>query len=70
MTVSKANKRLQMVAGINATTTKILVFADDDAIWKPMMLQYILACFEDLKMGGVGACQTVHAVDPSGYQRV
>ncbi|KAI9019522.1 glycosyltransferase like family 2-domain-containing protein [Phycomyces nitens] len=70
LTVSKANKRLQMVAGVNATTTELLVFADDDAIWKPTMLDYILACFEDLKMGGVGTCQTVHAVDPSGYQTV
>ncbi|KAI8884776.1 glycosyltransferase family 2 protein [Backusella circina FSU 941] len=68
LTVSKANKRLQMVAGVNATKTEILVFADDDAIWKPTMLDYILACFEDLKMGGVGTCQTVHAVDPNGHQ--
>jgi cellulose synthase/poly-beta-1,6-N-acetylglucosamine synthase-like glycosyltransferase len=70
LTEKKANTRLQMVAGINATTTEILVFADDDAIWKPTMLDYILACFEDLKMGGVGTCQTVHAVDPSGHQTV
>ncbi|KAI8888517.1 glycosyltransferase family 2 protein [Backusella circina FSU 941] len=70
LTVKKANKRLQMVAGVNATTTEILVFADDDAIWKPTMLDYILACFEDLKMGGVGTCQTVHPVDPSGHQTV
>lgn len=70
LTVSKANKRLQMVAGINATTTELLVFADDDAIWKPTMLTYILACFEDLKMGGVGTCQTVHAVNPNGHQTV
>ncbi|RUS13276.1 glycosyltransferase family 2 protein [Endogone sp. FLAS-F59071] len=70
LTVSRANKRLQMTAGINATTTEIIVFADDDAIWKPTFLLYVLACFEDLKMGGVGTCQTVHAVAPSGYQTV
>ncbi|KAI8644336.1 nucleotide-diphospho-sugar transferase [Parasitella parasitica] len=68
LTVPRANKRLQMVAGINATTSEIIVFADDDAIWKPTMLEYILACFEDLKMGGVGTSQTVHAVDPNGHQ--
>ncbi|CDH54944.1 glycosyltransferase family 2 protein [Lichtheimia corymbifera JMRC:FSU:9682] len=68
LTVPKANKRLQMVAGVNATNTEILVFADDDAIWKPTMLDYILACFEDLKMGGVGTSQTVHAVNPNGHQ--
>jgi cellulose synthase/poly-beta-1,6-N-acetylglucosamine synthase-like glycosyltransferase len=67
-TVAKANKRLQMVEGVNATSTEILVFADDDAIWKPTMLDYILACFEDLQMGGVGTSQTVHAVDPNGHQ--
>ncbi|EIE91570.1 hypothetical protein RO3G_16281 [Rhizopus delemar RA 99-880] len=68
LTVPKANKRLQMVEGINACTTEIIVFSDDDAIWKPTMLDYILACFEDLKMGGVGTSQTVHAVDPKGRQ--
>ncbi|CAO3593367.1 unnamed protein product [Absidia cylindrospora] len=67
-TVPKANKRLQMVEGVNATSTEILVFADDDAIWKPTMLSYILACFEDLQMGGCGTSQTVHAVDPNGHQ--
>ncbi|RUS34745.1 nucleotide-diphospho-sugar transferase [Jimgerdemannia flammicorona] len=70
LTVSRANKRLQMTEGINNCNTEIIVFADDDAIWKPTFLEYVLACFEDLKMGGVGTCQTVHAVDPSGYQTV
>ncbi|KAI9276891.1 nucleotide-diphospho-sugar transferase [Phascolomyces articulosus] len=70
LTIPKANKRNQMVAGVNATQTEILVFADDDAIWKPTMLEQILACFEDLKMGGVGTSQTVHAVDPNGHQTV
>lgn len=70
LTVPRGNKRLQMVEGVNATTTEILVFADDDAIWKPTMLDYILACFEDLKMGGVGTGQTVHAVNPNGHQTV
>jgi hypothetical protein len=41
LTVPKANKRLQMVTGIRNTTTDILVFADDDAIWKPETLKYI-----------------------------
>ncbi|ORY04415.1 polysaccharide synthase [Basidiobolus meristosporus CBS 931.73] len=60
--VPKANKRLQMVEGIRHVTTEILVFADDDAIWPPTLLDYILACFEDRKMGGVGTSQTVKAV--------
>jgi hypothetical protein len=55
-----ANKRLQMSHGIQNTTTDIIVFADDDAIWPPI---YTLACFEDQKVGGVG---TFHQVQPAG----
>ncbi|CAM0139202.1 hypothetical protein VKS41_002398 [Umbelopsis sp. WA50703] len=62
LTVAKPNKRLQMVVGIRNTTTDILVFADDDAIWKPRTLEYILACFEDESIGGVGTSQTVKSV--------
>ena len=38
LTVPFANKRLQMVHGIKACTTDIIVFADDDAIWPPTLL--------------------------------
>ncbi|KAF9938031.1 hypothetical protein BGZ65_000559 [Modicella reniformis] len=62
LTVPKANKRLQMVEGIRNTTSEIIVFADDDAIWQPACLEYILACFEDPNMGGVGTSQTVKSV--------
>ncbi|KAF9209075.1 hypothetical protein BGZ49_006484 [Haplosporangium sp. Z 27] len=62
LTVPKANKRLQMVEGIRNTTSEIIVFADDDAIWMPQCLEYILACFEDPNMGGVGTSQTVKSV--------
>ncbi|KAF9080229.1 hypothetical protein BGX23_002477 [Mortierella sp. AD031] len=62
LTVPKANKRLQMVEGIRNTTSEIIVFADDDAIWGPNTLEYILACFEDPNMGGVGTSQTVKSV--------
>ncbi|KAG0242631.1 hypothetical protein BGX31_000087 [Mortierella sp. GBA43] len=62
LTVPKANKRLQMVEGIRNTTSEIIVFADDDAIWGPRCLEYILACFEDPNMGGVGTSQTVKSV--------
>lgn len=57
--VPKANKRLQMVEGIKHTTTDIIVFADDDSIWPPTMLQWMLACFEDQQVGGVGTSQRV-----------
>jgi len=62
LTVPFANKRLQMSHGIKNTTTDIIVFADDDAIWPPTLLPYVLACFEDQKIGGVGTSQRVQAV--------
>jgi cellulose synthase/poly-beta-1,6-N-acetylglucosamine synthase-like glycosyltransferase len=62
LTVPKANKRLQMVEGVRNTTTDIVVFVDDDAIWPPTCLEYILACYEDPCMGGVGTSQTVKSV--------
>ncbi|KAF9114328.1 hypothetical protein BGX27_011148 [Mortierella sp. AM989] len=68
LTVPKANKRLQMVEGIRNTTSEIIVFADDDAIWGPRCLEYILACFEDPNMGGVGTSQIVKSV--GRYQTV
>lgn len=40
----------------------IIVFADDDAIWPPTLLPYVLACFEDQKVGGVGTSQRVQPV--------
>ncbi|KAM0748952.1 polysaccharide synthase [Meredithblackwellia eburnea MCA 4105] len=60
--VPKANKRLQMAAGIEAAETDIIVFADDDAIWPPTMLPLLLAPFEDQKTGGVGTSQVVKPV--------
>ncbi len=62
LTVPYANKRLQMSHGIKHTTTDIIVFADDDAIWPPTLLPYMLACFEDQKVGGVGTSQRVMQV--------
>ena len=57
-----ANKRLQMARGIKEVTTDIIVFADDDAIWPPALLPYVLACFEDQKIGGVGTSQRVQPI--------
>ncbi|KAI8815287.1 nucleotide-diphospho-sugar transferase, partial [Cladochytrium replicatum] len=63
ITIPRPNKRNQMVAGINHTRTEIIVFCDDDVIWPPTMLAYLLAPFEDRQMGGVGTSQTVMAVN-------
>jgi len=59
LTVPFANKRLQMAHGIRNTTTDIIVFADDDAIWPPTLLPSVLSCFEDQQIGGVGTSQRV-----------
>ena len=50
----KANKRLQMIQGLKAASTAITVFADDDVFWRPTFLTYILAAFEDPKVGAAG----------------
>ena len=62
LTVPFANKRLQMSHGIKNTTTDIIIFVDDDSIWPPQMLPYMLAPFEDQKVGGVGTSQRVQPV--------
>lgn len=54
VTVARGNKRNQMVAGINQCRTEIIVFCDDDVIYGPRMLKWILAPFEDRQMGAVG----------------
>ncbi|KAG6059331.1 hypothetical protein E4U13_001155 [Claviceps humidiphila] len=56
---SIANKRLQVCEALPQVTTSITVMADDDVTWPSTMLPWILAPFEDPKMGGVGTCQRV-----------
>ncbi|KAL9130617.1 MAG: hypothetical protein Q9217_001231 [Psora testacea] len=50
----RANKRLQMVQGLQESRTAITVFADDDVFWPPTFLTYLLAAFEDPKVGAAG----------------
>ena len=52
-----ANKRLQLVEGLRKVRTAITVFADDDVLWPPGYLHYLLAAFEDDKCGAAGSCQ-------------
>lgn len=54
ITVTKPNKRNQMVKGINHVKTEICVMCDDDVLWPTTMLKWMLAPFEDKQMGGVG----------------
>ncbi|CEO98028.1 Glycosyltransferase 2-like domain-containing protein [Plasmodiophora brassicae] len=57
LSVPYANKRVQLVEGINAATTPILALSDDDAIWADHFLRWCLVPFNDDKMGGVGSSQ-------------
>ena len=57
LSVAQANKRRQMCRAIPEVLTKITIFADDDVIWPPKLLEWILAPFEDPEMGGVGTSQ-------------
>ncbi|TKA70356.1 hypothetical protein B0A55_08508 [Friedmanniomyces simplex] len=57
LSIREANKRRQMCRAIPEVKTKITVFVDDDVIWPPKVLQWMLAPFEDPQMGGVGTSQ-------------
>lgn len=54
-----ANKRLQVCEALPKVKTPITVMADDDVTWPSTMLPWILATFQDPKIGGVGTCQRV-----------
>ncbi len=51
-----ASKRLQVCKAIPLVKTSITVMANDNVIWPSTILPWLLAPFEDEKMGGVGTC--------------
>ena len=53
----RANKWLQMVAGLRKITSPVTVFADDDVLWPPTYLHYLLAAFQDPDCGAAGTSQ-------------
>ncbi|RMY86532.1 hypothetical protein D0862_10910 [Hortaea werneckii] len=57
LSIREANKRRQMCRAIPEVTTRLTMFVDDDVIWPPKVLQWILAPFEDAQVGGVGTSQ-------------
>jgi cellulose synthase/poly-beta-1,6-N-acetylglucosamine synthase-like glycosyltransferase len=65
LSVPKPNKRVQLMKGIHAAHTSIVALSDDDAIWTNNFLDWMLAPFDDDKMGGVGSRQEMTAVE--GY---
>ncbi|KAL2198899.1 glycosyltransferase family 2 protein [Corynascus similis CBS 632.67] len=62
--VDKANKRLQVCKALedDHVKTAITVMADDDVEWPSTLMPWLLAPFEDDRMGGVGTCQRVKRV--------
>ncbi|KAI6439469.1 Type 2 glycosyltransferase [Pyricularia oryzae] len=61
-----ANKRIQVCKALPKITTRITILADDDVTWPSTILPWILAPFEDTKIGGVGTCQRVKRVREGG----
>jgi cellulose synthase/poly-beta-1,6-N-acetylglucosamine synthase-like glycosyltransferase len=61
--ITYANKRRQMCRALPEVITKITLFADDDVIWPPKILDWILAAFEKPDIGGVGTCQRLRRVE-------
>ncbi|KAK5137479.1 hypothetical protein LTR08_008457 [Meristemomyces frigidus] len=57
--VEKLNKRKQMTRALKEVNTDIVVFADDDVFWPERYLDYLLAIFEDDKVGAGGTRQRV-----------
>ncbi|KAF2666871.1 putative polysaccharide synthase Cps1, partial [Microthyrium microscopicum] len=67
LSVEHPNKRNQMCEAIPHVTTKITIFADDDVIWPSTMLPWILAPFENPKVGGVGTSQRLKREDKPNF---
>jgi cellulose synthase/poly-beta-1,6-N-acetylglucosamine synthase-like glycosyltransferase len=59
MSVAIANKRIQVCEALPNVQTPITIMADDDVTWPKTLMPWLLAPFEDPKIGGVGTCQRV-----------
>ncbi|KAJ3548500.1 hypothetical protein NM208_g970 [Fusarium decemcellulare] len=57
LTVPQLGRRLQMVAGIIKVQTSITIFCDDDVLWHPKLLSYLLTPLEDARVGATGTNQ-------------
>jgi cellulose synthase/poly-beta-1,6-N-acetylglucosamine synthase-like glycosyltransferase len=65
LSVSQANKRRQLCRAIPEVETKITLLLDDD-VWLPEKFnKWLLAPFEDPRMGGVGTNQQLRRVNRS-----
>jgi hypothetical protein len=70
----KANKRTQLVLGIKESTSSLVCFTDDDAIWNANFLRWLLVPFNDPRMGGTGSNQIMRPNDltrpPTVFERI
>ncbi|KAI1284202.1 putative polysaccharide synthase Cps1 [Xylaria sp. FL0933] len=66
--VEKLNKRVQILEAMPHVKTAITILADDDVFWPESFLDYLLAVFEDPKVGAGGPLQRVkRQANPSGW---
>ena len=56
-------KRPALAAGVDATTTDIVVLVDSDVIWEPDVLAKLKMPFADPAIGGVGTRQHMYPTD-------
>jgi cellulose synthase/poly-beta-1,6-N-acetylglucosamine synthase-like glycosyltransferase len=57
-----ANKRVQVCEAIPEVKTSIIIMADDDVTWPKTILPWLLAPFENAKIGAVGPKQRVKRI--------
>lgn len=66
-------KRAALAAGVDATTTDIVVLVDSDVIWETDVLRKLKMPFIDPKIGGVGTRQNMYPTDgntPTIWERI
>ena len=66
-------KRPALAAGVDRTTTDIVVLVDSDVIWEPDVLQKIKMPFADPQIGGVGTRQNMYPTNgrrPTLWERI
>lgn len=62
-----ANKRIQVCEAIPKVKTAFIIMADDDVTWPRTILPWLLAPFENAKIGGVGPCQRVKRLTTGSF---
>lgn len=73
MPINLPGKRPALAAGVDASTTDIVVLVDSDVIWERDVLKKIKMPFKDPKIGGVGTRQNMYPTDgvkPTIWERM